>query len=333
MSIRLLEGDAFYHQLLNEEEYNLYLAAINALADKRYIVKERFTYDEKTFNDSLERVGNAIILGHPELFYVRPEISSTYQNGEVQMVFDFIYDEDDIDEYNKVLTRNIDQIVNELSGINDPMELLYRLNEYLCLHFEGENCYTDNNGNAYGVTVHKMARCEGFCKVAKLVLNRFNINSIIVTGECKGYPHTWMAIMYNNQYYAFDFAHNCSYSTDRIAVPVFTFLDKETISMDGRTEKYTYPITDDKSYLFWRLHKGEVNYLTDLANADVISAEIDKFSIHHFVDISKFTDYTPDDDMLDSWVANNCAPQVKGLYFAQSYIEDLKVLVVYYLAD
>ena len=336
MAITLLSDNAFYSSMLREPFKSLYQAALTSLAKKKPIIYLTTPFDGEITQADANLLMHAIIYEHPELFFVKQDIDVAYKNGRLVLITRFIYLEEEIDELDKYLNKKIDEIVNELKEFaDDPVQLLYKLNEYLCFHFDGENSFTRDNGNALGVVLNNRARCEGFCKVAKLVLKRFNIDSIICTGYVSPnnnpFPHAWLAIKYQDQYYAFDFAFNTNSTRSSLCSPVYTFMDKETILID-KSPNYDYPITNDKSLLFWKLHHGETYHISELANADVVSQNNGFVTVHHLLDFGELTEEEKR-FQLPLWIEANLAPYTKGHSYRHVYIDELHVLIVYYFND
>ena len=183
MRIELTNNNWFYEAYLSGKYLELYQQAINNLSRGSFVASVRMEYDESNFNNNMKNVVQAIICGHPELFFINPQVSIQYHNGEAELIFESLYDKKELEEHYDYLLKKIDEVVEQLKEQEDEVSIIYALNDYLCLNFTGENNYSNDNGNAYGVFKEGYARCEGFCKIAKLVLDRFNIDNIICTGQ------------------------------------------------------------------------------------------------------------------------------------------------------
>lgn len=335
MAININKAPNFYTQFLNADYYGLYQAALTALSKGRLVVSYVMPFEEDVFNQQIKVLTTAILFGHPELFFVHPEINYRYANGKMVMVMNSLYEDADLDALDIELNNEIDCIANELAKIDDKMEQLYKLNEYICLNYHPQDIYTSDNGNAYGVVAFGNARCEGFCKVASLVLAKLGIHSIVCVGDAffhgQEVPHAWLAVSYNDKYYAFDYSYNASYTHAPAVCPVFTFLNKETVNVD-RKEDFDYPICDDDSYLFWKMHHGDIHYISELGQADVIRRDNAYLSVHHLIDFPELSDYDRRYTIYD-WIDANCAPFVRGFHYSYEYFDCLHILCVYYFND
>lgn len=335
MLIPIIADNNYYTTFLDAESYQLYLNAVNGLSHGDLVASVRMDYNEETFNQQMMNVVQAIICGHPEFFYISPRAEISYSDGHASIRFDTLYDLKDVDEFNELVINKIDEIAKALSEYTNQLDLIYHLNDYLCLNFEGENAFSKDNGNAYGVLTGKKARCEGFCKVAKLVLSRVGIESIICTGkvdyEGELFPHAWLAINYNGQYYAFDFSYNYSNSVPKCPCRAYTFLNQEIIESIRKAD-YVYPITTDESMLFWKQHNGEMEDFRDLANADVNECDSIFYTIHHLNMDVEIGEYEKQYEMRN-WIQTFMSPYVYGYSFVFRYMEDIKVLEVYYIND
>ncbi|MBQ6921063.1 MAG: hypothetical protein IJQ72_04095 [Bacilli bacterium] len=335
MRIELTNNNWFYEAYLSGKYLELYQQAINNLSRGSFVASVRMEYDESNFNNNMKNVVQAIICGHPELFFINPQVSIQYHNGEAELIFESLYDKKELEDHYDYLLKKIDEVVEQLKEQEDEVSIIYALNDYLCLNFTGENDYSNDNGNAYGVFKEGYARCEGFCKIAKLVLDRFNIDNIICTGQVENegndYPHAWLAIRHNDIYYGFDFSFNCSASIPNCPCRAYSFLNNEFLYV-GRTQDYSYPITDDDSMLFWNQHNGETYNLRDLGNADIIEFRNNYFSIHHLDLNIEIGTYQIDYEIPD-WIIENLSPYSYGHTFDYRYLDKLNSLVVYYIND
>ena len=336
MAITLNSDNGFYSNQLANGYKELYALALNKLSNKRFTASIAMDYDADIFQSQTDIFARAVVYEHPELFFVRQQVNFRYNNGKMVVVFESIYDEDLINEYDEYLNKKIDTIAELMKPYaEDPMTLLYKLNEYIASQYEGEDAYTRDNGNALGVVLNGKARCEGFCKVAKLVLNKFKIDSIICLGDVSPnndpFPHAWLAIFYNDKYYGFDIAYNVNRREQNSPGPVYTFMDKKSIETNRRPD-FNYPITDDTSLLFWKLHNGETYHISDLMNAELIEQEHCFITVHHLVDFEPLSEEQVS-YQVRKWIEANLAPYTRGNRFRFNYIDDLQVLIVYYFND
>lgn len=336
MAIALLSDNGFYSNQLAAGYKELYALALNKLSNKRFTASIAMDYDEQIFQAQTDIFARAIIYEHPELFFARQQVNFRYNNGKMVVVFESIYEENMIDEYDAYLNKKINEIVELMKPFaNEPMTLLYKLNEYIASSYEGEDAFTRDNGNALGVVLNGKARCEGFCKVAKLVLNKFNIDTIICLGDVSPnndpFPHAWLAVSYNGKYYGFDIAYNVNRREEKAPGTVYTFMDKKSIETNRRAD-FDYPITDDTSLLFWILHNGETYHISQLMNADLIEQEHCFLTVHHLIDFEPLSEEQIT-YQVPKWIEANLAPYTRGNRFRFNYIDDLQVLIVYYFND
>ena len=331
MSIHVRELANFYTGLIKDSYKGLYSTIVSNLLAGRLTTTYEMT-PEGDHAQQMEVVLTAVLLGCPELFYAGQNIYTDYQNGRVTVSFPNNYPDGDFNEMNDEMQAVIDEVVEEASQIEDDMEKIMFVNAWLCNNIQPEFALNEVNGNAYGALVRKVARCEGYAKAMKLILNQLQIKSIICIGdvpyEGDRIAHAWLAIEYNGEYFGFDIAWNASMTISHIPGVVYAFMNREYMDYEHNS-KFTYPITDNNEYLFWNMHNGDVYYLPDLQNADVLEYGTGFYSVHRFVDM-EIDDYQQEYDLIE-WIRDELSPLSKTQTFSYVYRPDIKVLQVYYI--
>ena len=307
--------------------YNRIIANLcNGIFTTRY---EMSVGDE--YSDQLNNVLISVLLDCPELFYAGQEVQTEYRDGYVIVNFPNNYPDSDFNELNDELTAVVKKIAGDASQIDDEFERIMFVNNYLSTTIEPQFELNDINGNAYGALVKKVARCEGYVKAAKLIFDELGIESIICTGEVEHdgsmIAHAWIAVKYQDKFYAFDIAWDGGMAVNDIPGVVYTFMNKEYISVEHKTN-YNYPITDDDQYLFWKLHNGDAEYLSDLQNADLIAAGSGYYSVHHLIDI-ELSEYEEDNELME-WIRDELSPLSIASRFTYAYRPDIHVFMVFY---
>ena len=333
MSIQVRELANFYTSLIKDNYKGLYSSVVANLLRGRFVTSYEMTPDAD-YNEQMNLVMTAVLMGCPELFYAGQQIATEYKDGNVVISFPSNYPEGNINDMNDEMQAVIDEVVDEASKIDDDMEKIMYVNAWLCNNIKPELTLNDVNGNAYGALVRRVARCEGYAKAMKLILNQLQIKSIICVGDVPydgdKIAHAWLAIEYQGEYYGFDIAWNASMTIAHIPGVVYSFLNKEYMDIE-HDATYNYPITDNDEYIFWNMHNGDVEYLPDLQNADVLEYGTGMYSVHHFVDM-EIDDYQQEYDLIE-WVRDELSPLAKAQTFSYVYRPDIKVLQVYYINE
>ena len=332
MAITLNNRENFYSDLLHGRYHGLYLAVINNLSHEVFTTRYDLSGAGDEINSQVQAVVTAVLVGNPELFYVGQAVDVQYDGNSVILRFPNNYPDDDHDAQNDEMYKIIDEIVEHANEYELEMDKIMYVNKWLCLNIHPEFDATDDNGNAYGALVKKVARCEGYSEAAKLIFDRLGINCMLCIGKVpyngSEIAHEWNALEYEGEWYAFDFAWNASTTFHNVVGVIYTFLNQEFISREHHTE-YRYPISNDDRYHFWNMHNGTAEYIYELQNADVLECENGFYSVHYLPYI-KFDSYQQDYE-LPGIVKNELSPLSKAETFNFVYLDDIDVLMVYYI--
>ena len=329
--IELKNSYNFYSQLISSRYQGLYNQILYNLAHEVYTTSMEMSVGNE-FPTEMQAVITAVLMGCPELFYVGQETSYEYRDGRVIVNFPNNYPDMDHEAMNVEMYEIINEVVEGANQLENEMEKIMFVNQYLSTSITPEFSLTEDNGNAYGALVKKVARCEGYVEAAKLIFDALNIDSIICLGEVpydgERIAHAWIAVKYQDEYYAFDIAWNGSMTVNGIVGVVYTFMNQEFISIEHFSD-YHYPITSNDEYLFWKLHNGDAEYIYELQNADVLECGNGLYSVHHLVNL-KFDEYQQEYE-LPEIVRDELSPLSKAQTFHFAYREDIDVLMVYYI--
>ena len=331
MRINLFTPDNMYSDHLSGDSLYLYKEIINSLSKGDLTISCEVS-NPNEINDNIDLIGKAVFEGNPELFFVEQVFAPSFSGNRINLTLKPCYDMSTINEKYDALCKEIDRIVEIISKIPNKIDQLYRLNEYLCIRIETSSNTDWAYGNSYGALISCCARCEGFAKAAKMILNKLGFENEIIVGNAthngQNVVHAWNEIKVNGKNYYFDFTWNAGYSANqKIAIPLYTFLDRNTMLISH--EPFLLLDNDnDNSMLFWKLHNGELQYLSDLSSADVIPYDIHYFAIARFpFELSQYEiDYE-----LYQWAENafGCSCFATQTFIA--YDRDLKCGIIYFL--
>lgn len=162
-------------------------------------------------------------------------------------------------------------------------------------------------GDPYGALILKTARCEGYAKAAKIILDRTGFNSIIAFGQALNgnsiENHAWNIIEYKAQYYHFDFTWNAIKTQYSIPCQEYMFLD----DLDAHVEhfpKYQYPLCNDATKTFWALNNGIIKYHSDLSRVNIVPFNNNYMAIAKMPE--KLSDFELRDDIF-TWMSDELA--------------------------
>lgn len=331
MRINLSTRDNMYSRRLSGDSLKVYNAIVDSLSNgDLHVSCSVSNFDE--INNNFNMIVSAVCVGNPELFYMKQSFSPTFSDGNFNLIMESIYDVSTLDEKYKALMDEVDRISEIIARILDKKDQLYRLNEYLSIRVRTIQENDFRYGSPYGALISCVARCEGFAKAAKLILNKLGFDNEIIIGKAtyngQTVDHAWNSVNYEGKNYYFDFTWNAGYSLEQtIAIPLYTFLDKETMLINHEPQ-LTLGKDNDDSLLFWKQHKGELKYLSDLDDIDIV-----RYKNHSF-GIAKMpfclNDYEKQYDLIN-WVGQAFGYSIMALTTTCAYAEGIDCAVIYFM--
>ncbi|MBO7390370.1 MAG: hypothetical protein J6U39_02890 [Clostridia bacterium] len=333
MNITLAHRDNFYSAMLSGEVRDLYYACVDNLSRGILTTRMRVS-DPARVNGDMRLLTEAILYGCPELFYVEQNIGIRSTGGGVELVFGDKYRGEDLRAMWLELNREIDQAAAWLNELSDPYEKVDLLNTYLCARVAPEASTEGRYGDPYGALVLGSARCEGYSKAAKMILDRVGIDSLIVCGEAMNegqlITHSWNIVECGEgKYYHFDFSWNATRTHFSIPGQEYSFLDDATAFVE-HFPWHHYPACSDSSHTFWERHHGVVTYHSDLSRADIVPFDNNYIAIVKLPE--KLTEYELKDDVY-TWMRDELAGGNFGSRFSYSYNSRLDLLIFYFINE
>ncbi len=226
-------NNSYYFEKLSNEEKELYIKLANTIKDfDNSFVVEKENFKEKDFQESLGKVVNYFLNDHPEVFY----LNSEYKYNEYESLFRHEYI-----VTISYLYKDKNEIINEIEELdkkmNDILEKIKYTDEYeieLAIHdYIIQNAVYDYNKkdenihNIYGALITKKAVCDGFSKALNILLERKNIDSLMVIGSLENQPHAWSLVKLDENYYHTDITSDISVNkADNIII--HTYLNRTT---------------------------------------------------------------------------------------------------------
>lgn len=175
---------------------------------------------EDSYRADIAVVRNALVSDHPEIFWLPTYYASsigTSADERVAMIYfstssenapSYIVGRGEMERKNREMTRVIDKIVSEITT-TDPYEIELQLHDKLCLITDYSNDPADPFVyTSYGALVNGAANCEGYSRAMQLLLSRFGILSVPVSGTAKGEGHMWNAVLIDKDWYHLDVTWN-----------------------------------------------------------------------------------------------------------------------------
>ncbi len=202
-ALRSKSEGLYYYDRLKEEEQLLYAQILMILEHSA----EQITVSE-TDGDRLDKVFQAVLADHPEIFYVSGYTYTQYLvDGVVQRI-----------SMSGTYTLNPEQIVDKQEQIElvvaecmaglpagDDFEKLCYLYEYIIDRTDYFLNAPDNQ-NICSVFLGGQSVCQGYAKAYQYLCGQAGIEATLVTGRIResGYGHAWNLVSSNGAYYYVD---------------------------------------------------------------------------------------------------------------------------------
>lgn len=232
-----------------KEYYEVMHDAVNELQPSWIVLGEA----SRTYKTDVAVVRNALANDHPDIFwlpsYYATAIATSSAGTSTVMVY-FSVSSDSNPSYLMTISERdrkaaeLEKAVKEITDkvtATDPYEIELQLHDMLCEAVE----YSDRTDDpqvytAYGALVNKSAVCEGYSRAMQLLLSRFGIPCVTVTGTAlsSGEGHMWNAVKLHGEWYHLDATWNDS-TIGAVSHEYFNITDS-LISLDHTFNKNYY---------------------------------------------------------------------------------------------
>lgn len=330
MRISLINQNNFYSQKLSGDFLRLYNLSVENLSHGILTTHMAFASGDNV-QSKLDLVIDAIIYGCPELFFIEQEIQISWAGDQLTLEFTNKYPGENVNELWDKLEAELERISSIVNKFEKPYDKLNRINQYLCARVKPVSSTRGRYGDAYGALILKEARCEGFAKAAKLIMDRCGIQSIIARGEAvaRGHSegHAWIIANCDGTDYHFDFTWNAVRGAHSIPGIDYMFLDDHDIGIEHFPD-YDYPRCPDNSKTFWALNNGIIKYHSELSRLKIVAVKNNYVAVAKLP--HKLTKYEVDNDVA-GWMINELSAYSYGTSIDYSYNEALDLLVFYFI--
>ena len=182
---------------------------------------------ENILNDSFQLALNTLTFDKPELYFINVTKMYLYSNKTTFPGFvrykhsigpakddnylsdDFENEEDTINAISRI-DQKIEQVIEEANHKENDVEKIRYIHDYIldCCQYDSSS-KNKNLYNAYGVLNDGRAVCEGYAKTMKLLLDKIDIENIVVCGTGTNSSgqvesHAWNYILVDGVWYGLD---------------------------------------------------------------------------------------------------------------------------------
>ena len=272
------EKSYYYYNRLSENEKYVYSALIRAIANlEKKVILDLSEINSEEFTKVVSKAINSLFADHPEVFYLKRTYSAGIQKSlldeKYYLELDYkVKDKIELDEkiadmemaINKIVSKanKSDIFVNE-SIIHDEIIKTIKYD-----YTKDEDADTHNS---YSALVGKKAVCDGITKALQLVLDRLDIESLLVTGQVKEGNHAWCLVNIEDEWFNLDATSNMAINNGEITMHAFFNIDSESMRkthvFDNLDELPIANVKDKTYYDLFGLHfKNNSTFDQDFKN-------------------------------------------------------------------
>lgn len=191
-----------YHLLIDSERqvYDQFLAGIQSMNTSFSV--------ETGDTETVDRVYDAIVADHPELFWLGGYTVVTYMWGDKRTTLtvepEYLLSKEEKQIREKEICQVADSIVSEaVSMYNEPYgQVRYLYETIICNTRYDENAL--ENQNIASVFLNHASVCMGYAKSFQYLAQKLGMECVTVSGEAAGETHAWNLIRMEGEYYYVD---------------------------------------------------------------------------------------------------------------------------------
>lgn len=146
----------------------------------------------------------AIIMDHPELFYILNRYSYSYSGPKTTSVTIQTLSKADAIALKTSVENGIQSYMQKVSSNQDQYEISKQFYELLATNISYNKDTGSRAHSVVGAFVDGQGVCETYAKAYQLLLNRYGIRAFTVSGVGKNEPHRWIAVEINGRWYYSD---------------------------------------------------------------------------------------------------------------------------------
>lgn len=167
---------------------------------------------------------NAIEYDNPDIYYIDMSklilYYESYSSGKYKIYLkkddkyqnyltDGFYSKQDIEIAQAEIDSIVEKIQSAIEGLETDYDKILYIHDWIIENIEyDETLNRANRNNIYGAFVEKVVTCGGYAKTFKYLVDKFNIDCIIIQGKAlteeKTENHAWNYIKLSNNWYGID---------------------------------------------------------------------------------------------------------------------------------
>lgn len=200
----------YAYKQLSEEEQSWY-KDINTLLAYRYdgpLKLDEEGLEQGLDEENVDKIYNAVMIDHPEYFYVDGYEYTVYTRGEktvgIEITARYTLDKDSCLSRMKEIRDAAEDILYYAPETDDDYEKIKYVYETVIYHTDYD-MEAEDNQNIYSVLVGDASVCQGYAKATQYLLNQMDMECTMVYGQVReGEYHSWNVVKSNGDYYHLD---------------------------------------------------------------------------------------------------------------------------------
>lgn len=268
----------YYNKLSNHQKglYNKILYGISKL-DKTVALNINTDDSYEKISEEVANVFEYILADHPEIWYLKSgyqiNVNSIAGINVVKVGLEYNVDSKlDLEKQTTIMLLKINEIISK--NIKEEMsdyEKELAIHDYLALNinyykFEDINNIPDIKHSAYGALIDKNAVCDGITKGYQLILNKLDIENILVKGTLENVSHAWNLVKLDEKYYHVDLTSDTTLLKTKKQKPVhvyFNITDLDILETHEIEAREFLPVSNSVKYNYYKYENKEINSLDD----------------------------------------------------------------------
>lgn len=213
-------------------------------------------YKESNSSEEIFNLVEKIVNENPLILYYRG--CEYWSNGILKLQYS--KDKKVIFNHRKEINKKVDYIIsNVITNNMSDFEKEKVIHDYIINNSKYDEDYilsikvSNESYSPYGVLIKGKGVCEGYAKAMKLIMDKINIECIIVVGKANKTDHAWNMIKLDNNYYHVDLTWDdpvTNDSSDILSYDYFNINDKD-MRKDHIWDKNNYPICNSTKYNYY----------------------------------------------------------------------------------
>jgi hypothetical protein len=271
-----MKSETYNFNKLNANQKKMYSAVAFGVQNLNNMVNfdNYSSGDIDSISQDAKAVMTAFFGDHPEVFYLKLSyklsLSKSFVYDRIQIELEYsVKNMQDLEYKLQQVEKSMNEYTNNLGAKSSFEKELY-LHDSIAKNVKYYNEITDIADvpevyhTIYGVFVEKQAVCDGFAKSMQILLDKYDIENIFVTGMINKVPHAWNMIKFDNEWYHLDltsdkYVKEDDGTTKTVVHTYFNVIDDFILKSHTIDNKELNPIAKSTAYNYYVKTNSYIN--------------------------------------------------------------------------